>query len=178
MGRRLLRWCLAAYWLLLVLGTHWPSELLPGAGRDMPGDKRLHLMAYAGLAGLLAAVLTSRLDGSRPAGRGMRQTVIWSIAAVAIAVAFGLVDEATQPWTGRDFEWADWHADIAGAIVGAAVAAGAVRLWMRPAQAAEPGSVRVSRCGARWRDGESTSAGDADQIRAQQPRIDRALRRP
>jgi VanZ family protein len=94
----------------------------------MPGDKRMHFIAYAGLAGLLAVVLTPWFDGARPSALRARQILAWSIAALAIAVAFGLIDEATQPWTGRDFEWADWHADIYGATVGVAVAAGAIGL--------------------------------------------------
>jgi VanZ family protein len=33
-------------------------------------------------------------------------------------MAFGLLDEATQPLTGRDFDWFDWLADILGAVTG------------------------------------------------------------
>ncbi len=127
--RRLARWCLAVYWVLLVLGTHWPKELLPGAGRMAPSDKTLHFFAYAILAGLLAFVLTERRDPPRMADQAIWPVWAWSLAALAIAVAFGLFDEVTQPWTGRDFEWADWLADTAGATAGAALVAAARTLW-------------------------------------------------
>ena len=136
--RRLVRWCLATYGLLLVLGTHWPQDLLSGAGRLAPSDKRLHFMAYAGLAGLLAAVLVPRHGGSPQATPRTWPTLSWSLIGLAIAVAFGLVDEATQPWTGRDFEWADWFADTCGAVVGAALAAGAI--GFRAQRASAPGA--------------------------------------
>jgi VanZ family protein len=128
-GRRLALRCLVVYWLLLILGTHWPQDLLAGAGQLMPSDKRLHFMAYAGLAGLLAVVLMLRNDRSERPAKRIRPVLFWSLVALAVAVAFGLVDEATQPWTGRDFEWADWWADICGATAGAAVAV--LAIWLR-----------------------------------------------
>jgi VanZ family protein len=40
---------------------------------------------------------------------------------LAAVIAYGLLDEFTQPWTGRDFDWFDWAADIGGATCGAAI---------------------------------------------------------
>jgi VanZ family protein len=40
---------------------------------------------------------------------------------LAAVITYGLLDEFTQPLTGRDFDWFDWAADIGGAAVGAAL---------------------------------------------------------
>jgi VanZ family protein len=139
--RRLVRWFLAVYWVLLVVGTHWPQDLLPGKGRLAPSDKSLHFFAYAILAGLLAIVLTERRDPPRIADQAIWPVWAWSLVALAIAVAFGLVDEVTQPWTGRDLNWSDWLADAAGATAGAAIVATLRTLW-RARATAVPGVAR------------------------------------
>lgn len=130
-GRRTARWVLAAYWLLLVCGTHWPKDHMPGESRYMPADKRLHFMAYGVLAALLTFVIVPRSSERSPVAVLLREIFTCAALAVGIAVAFGLVDEATQPWTGRFFEWADWRADILGATLGASVVGAAIALRTR-----------------------------------------------
>jgi VanZ family protein len=96
---------LAGYWLSLLTATHWPK--LPGI--DVPGkDKTLHVVAFAILTGLLLNVLARRAAATR----GM----VTVLAAVAIVAFYGMLDEWTQPYTGRTCDIFDWLADMAGAI--------------------------------------------------------------
>lgn len=100
---------LAVYWIALAVATHWPR--LPGM--DIPGkDKTAHVVAY----GLLAILLVN------VAARRWRRWSTAGIAAFTLVVPslFGVVDEVTQPLTGRSCSLSDWIADVAGA---AAVAA-------------------------------------------------------
>ncbi|HEX7377272.1 MAG TPA: VanZ family protein, partial [Pirellulales bacterium] len=49
----------------------------------------------------------------------MRQAAFtWCAGVLLCVTAFGLLDEATQPFTGRDFDWFDWLADSVGALGG------------------------------------------------------------
>ncbi len=106
--RRHGKWYLAVYWLCLLLLTHWPN-LSPIRGEPQHLDKLVHFTLYCVLSGLAAAAFTS--PGS--------PTAKWRMLAVLlVAIAFGLVDETTQPFTGRDFDWWDWLADILGATTG------------------------------------------------------------
>lgn len=99
---------LAAYWLFLVVLTHWPNPW-PNQGEPKHLDKLVHFTLYGVLAGLAAAALTRR--GSHANVRPM-------LGVLLLAVVFGLVDETTQPYTGRDFDWWDWLADGLGAAAG------------------------------------------------------------
>lgn len=105
--------CLALYWLVLCLATHWRNPWPPGGTPSYP-DKLVHFTAFGLLAGLAVYVL-----GNRHTGRGLarRAAAIWAVVAL-----YGLLDEFTQPLTGRDFEWLDWAADISGAACGALLA--------------------------------------------------------
>lgn len=107
---RRLRWVAVAaalvYWGAMFAGTHvrFSASVMPQG----PGDKTIHLAAYAGLAFLwLAAAATF--------GR-----VSWPIyLAVLLAAAFyGAVDEVTQSLVGRDTDLADWRFDVLGAALG------------------------------------------------------------
>jgi len=118
-GRRA-HWYLGGYWLLLVLATHWPNPWSSGSGPRYP-DKLVHLAAYTVLAFLVVPVVRRLTTGNKD-----RVRVAHVISWVAVA-AIGLLDEATQPLTGRDFEWLDWLADSAGAACGLALG----RAWFR-----------------------------------------------
>ncbi len=109
------RWplvCVAAYWCVLFLATHWPNPFPPGGTPKYP-DKLVHFTAYAGLA-LLGVLALARA----PAGTRRRVSGWRSMGVLALVVGYGLFDEITQPVTGRDFEWLDWAADCAGATTG------------------------------------------------------------
>lgn len=109
------RWplgCLAAYWCVLFLATHWPNPFPPGGTPKYP-DKLVHFSAYAFLAFLgVFALAWVRTEGRE------RVSVWRSLGVLAIVIAYGFFDELTQPLTGRDFEWLDWAADCAGASCG------------------------------------------------------------
>jgi len=106
--------------LLLVLATHWPNPWSPGSGPRYP-DKLVHLAAYTVLAFLVVPVIRRLTSGNKDR---FRVALVFSWVAVA---AFGLLDETTQPLTGRDFEWFDWLADSVGAACGLALG----RAWFR-----------------------------------------------
>lgn len=115
---RLARALLAVYWAGLLVLMHFPVEVQE-RGRTVPVDKLVHLAAYGILAVLAAVVIDGLAAGpSRFAARGGWKS---GVALVALVAAHGLLDEWTQPWTGRDFDWWDAAADAVGAA--AAVAA-------------------------------------------------------
>ena len=95
---------LAAYWAMMLVGTHTPP------GPDVAGglnDKVLHFAGYCGLAVLLV------LCGGRLG------TPWWR--AVLLASLYGVADELTQPSFGREADVLDWFADVGGATFGALV---------------------------------------------------------
>lgn len=115
-ARRAMKW-LIGYWLLLVLLTHWPNPW-PNKGEPNSIDKVIHFSLYAGLAFLASRVVATRAG---------RPTVLKFAVVFAAVSAFGLLDEWTQPYTRRDFDWFDWLADM----IGAAAGIGAYCAWRR-----------------------------------------------
>ena len=120
MVRKLLLFALVAYWLLLAALTHAPR--LPPTGPRI-GDKTAHLLAY----GILAALLFLTLWVLRPRMRWL------PVLALCIPLAYGAVDELTQPLSGRDCEFADWVADAAGAAIAVGILTVIRRLTTRRA---------------------------------------------
>jgi len=120
---------LVLFWLAVFGATHTPVQHLPHTG--VSNDKLQHLLAYA----VLGALLTSALATLRP----------WSwrlvLLAIAIAAAYGVLDELTQLLVGRTADPKDWIADVVGATLGS-VAAGLfcaiVAKWTKKGQ--EPSS--------------------------------------
>ena len=100
---------LVVYWLTLFVGTHTRPADLPVSVLDF--DKALHAGAYFVLASLL--LVAWRRTGARfgLAGR---------LAIATVVLAYGVVDELTQPYFGRSCDLLDWVADALG--VGLAVA--------------------------------------------------------
>ncbi|MBI2478831.1 MAG: VanZ family protein [Planctomycetia bacterium] len=96
---------LGAYWLAIFIGTHMPQGIQSLGGIN---DKLLHFGAYAGLAFLLAAALTSLR---------VRHGVL--LLPMTVAAVYGCLDELSQiPILGRRAEVADLAADMFGAGVG------------------------------------------------------------
>lgn len=123
-GRRARRW-LFGFVALLVLLTHVPSSLLHVMKEPRHWDKVVHFGLYATLA-----ILVLRAFGRPRAPAATRWAAFARCAGVLLCVtAFGLLDEATQPFTGRDFDWFDWLADGMGALGGMICYEVARRRW-------------------------------------------------
>jgi VanZ family protein len=105
------RWLPPLLWAgVIIFATSMPSDLVPQQVSTF--DKAAHFSMYAILAGLLTRHLSEVITRWRAAA-----------AALAIAVAFGAIDEWHQQFIpGRSTELADWQADSLGAATGAALA--------------------------------------------------------
>ena len=108
---------LAAYWLLLFVGSHTPEAAPPPIGISI--DKLVHLVAFTGLAWLMAAVAHHREN---------RFTIRAATMIFVIAILYGAMDELTQPYVGRSCDLLDWVADALGAVLG--ITAFAVWNWL------------------------------------------------
>jgi VanZ family protein len=99
-------WAALLFWLSSLPGGTAPVSPFPFPG----DDKVVHAGAYAVLGGLLRVAI----------GR--------TGPAIALAAAYGASDEFHQAFVpGRDADVFDWFADVAGAVLGAALAARATR---------------------------------------------------
>lgn len=98
---------LALFWLTLIVATHIPPSINFEAPQG--GDKVAHFTAYASLAFLLATAwqLNSGFLTSR------HLFLVW-----LAAILFGVADEITQLFVGRDCTLGDWTADAIGAAAG------------------------------------------------------------
>lgn len=105
MRRLLVALVTGVYWLAMAVATHLPPQPGPPGRVD---DKLKHFAGYA----VLAALLTQ----CRRRGAARQRFAV----AVAIAAAYGAIDEITQPLAGRTADAMDWVADVAGALCGAA----------------------------------------------------------
>lgn len=110
------RW-LFGFLLLLILLTHIPNPF-PHCGEPEHWDKLVHFGLYATLAGLALRVVTWRALSIWGTAEGGGATFLRCAGVLVCVVAFGLLDEATQPFTSRDFDWFDWLADGTGALCG------------------------------------------------------------
>jgi VanZ family protein len=108
---------LVGYWLTLVVGTHWP--LPPEMFGLGDSDKLVHFWAYGVLALLVC------LNWALAREMNWRQ---W-LAIVAILAAFGAVDEITQIPVGRNCDYRDWLADMAGILAGTATFAAGLAVF-------------------------------------------------
>jgi VanZ family protein len=102
---------LIAYWLAMFIGTHIPLD--PQALKLPGSDKTWHLVAYAGLAFLIA--LRHSFGGSM---RWKQAAAVFGIVAL-----YGVFDELSQIPVGRHADVFDWFSDVAGAVGGLALIA-------------------------------------------------------
>lgn len=144
--RRSLVGLLLAYWLTWVIITHWPKIPLPAFSPHRI-DKVLHFIGYTLLAFLLSfmpSVARRRLV------RPTRAEGLVILATIAVA---GILDELTQPWFGRSFEWGDYAADLLGGAAGLALFHAFViwrnRRWRRAAASAGPSRASPSEWASR-----------------------------
>jgi VanZ family protein len=104
------------YWLFALLMTHLPKP--PHIGPPM-GDKGQHLVGYGVLAGMLYLTIWI-----------CRPTLRWiGLYVLMTVLAYGAIDEWTQPWSGRSCDFFDWLADFGGAVVAVGFLAGAKWFW-------------------------------------------------
>lgn len=105
------------YWLCLFAMTHVPAPRLPQVGVS---DKTAHMTAYALLAlGLGISLWLGRFSPVKAC-----------LIALAIAAAYGAVDEISQIPVGRIADVNDWFADLTGAVVACLIVL-ATRLILR-----------------------------------------------
>lgn len=106
--RRILLAALIALWSAEFIGTHLPLPRLP----RIPGkDKTLHLLAYFFIGILfLSTLLAYRVKFSKA-----------FLAMLLIFPAYAAFDEITQPLVNRYADFADWRADMTGALAAAAI---------------------------------------------------------
>lgn len=82
---------------------------LPGFLSPLRSDKTLHFFLF-----FFPAVLWSLAAGKRLTGR-------WGAALMAALSTWSAADELAQHFTGRDGQWGDWLANVAGSLVGIGV---------------------------------------------------------
>jgi len=105
-----LRYVLLVLLVLLWAGAFTLSHLPPGDVPDFHvGDKVLHT---AGFAGLASAFGVTMLAFGVP--RRRRLAMLF-----AVMLAYGAIDEWTQPWFGRSCELRDWLHDVLGTVIAA-----------------------------------------------------------
>ncbi len=122
---------LVLYLLMLVVSTHVPpAGLRPFRFQrhfKLP-DKLAHATAYAGLTLLVMAVWRIR----RPVKMGVKQKCLGLAGLCLLIACWGLMDEITQPYFGRNFDWFDWMANLTGmslAVTLSAMIPSTARAW-------------------------------------------------
>ena len=105
---------LIVYWITMLVLTHLPrAPVIPQVT-----DKTTHFAGFAVLAALLYGCIwvTGKASG-------------WTaIFILVVAAVYGMLDELTQPLTGRSCSFLDWMANMGGAAT--AVAVVGVAHWM------------------------------------------------
>ncbi len=108
-GVRIAILALASYWTLLAVSTHVPATLARAVQQTTKwSDKSLHVIAFGGLAFLLAWAVPTH-------PKRKSQNVL---VATAIGVVYAAIDELTQIPVGRIADWADFSADLFGILAG------------------------------------------------------------
>ncbi len=94
---------LGCYWCLLFIGTHVPK---PPTIHVQHADKLVHFVAFAGLAGLCAAIFCRQRFGVR------------DVFVSLFCLVYAGIDELSQIPAGRTADIFDWLADFAGILLG------------------------------------------------------------
>ena len=103
---------LILYWVLLVLLLHWPLNLKP-PHHWLSADKFVHVALYGVLAIFLVMVIDPLCAVHRSAYSAFTRC---GLVLLLVAIQ-GMVDEITQPLTGRSFDMIDWAFDLLGAVL-------------------------------------------------------------
>lgn len=107
-------------WVAHAILFHMPIESrFAGPGLR---DKLVHVAGYFMLAVLAALAARPWSRGNEPSSAPRAAWTSWLGIALLLA-GYGLLDELTQPLTGRTFSWLDWIADLTGISLGLATTA-------------------------------------------------------
>ena len=107
-----------AYWCALASLTHYHDApaITPDFLEETIADKVFHGSAFAVLAILLALAAAAWCEVRNfAASRATRRAALF---ALVLASLYAVVDEFTQPLTGRRFEIGDLGVDLLGAVCG------------------------------------------------------------
>ena len=105
---------LVVYWITMLVLTHLPRvPVVPQVT-----DKTAHFTGFAVLAALLYGCIWVM-------GKASGWTAVFILVVAAV---YGMLDEWTQPLTGRSCSFLDWMANMSGAA--AAVAVVGVAHWV------------------------------------------------
>lgn len=104
-GLRIAVIALGCYWVSMFISTHVPANQLPSVHVN---DKLVHVVAFAGLAFLLAWAIPTN------PGRPLRNVFF----AGLIGTVYASLDELLQIPVGRTADWQDLGADCVGILLG------------------------------------------------------------
>jgi len=104
------------YFAAMFLATHVPLPKISRMGWILPLDKWIHIAIYGGGTLLSASFLMASLPVT-PHSSYFHSRRHWRWLGLGLA-SYALLDEATQPLTGRNFDWFDWIADLTGILGG------------------------------------------------------------
>ena len=106
------RYALLALLVLLWAGAFTLTHMSSGNVPDFHvGDKTLHTAGFAGLASAFGVTLLAF------GVRRRRRLVLMFV----VMLAYGAIDEWTQPWFGRGCDFTDWLHDVVGTIIAVGV---------------------------------------------------------
>jgi VanZ family protein len=88
------------YWTALLVATHMPPKHMPSIH---VWDKAEHFLGYFFLAAAIEITFIKDSTSRR-----------WVLIVWLTCIAYGAIDELTQPMFGRDCELLDWVADALG----------------------------------------------------------------
>ncbi len=107
----------------------------PLFGPHVRGDKAIHFGAFAMLT-VLALRAAWSLAGYRELKN--RGTLLrYGTVIVGVLLIYGLIDEASQPFFGRNFDWLDYVANVMGILTIAALYATLI-FWKNFEPASKP----------------------------------------
>lgn len=126
--RRIAAWSAGVYWLVLLLIMHVPLEREQEyvEASTINADKLTHFGCYALFAALLCWAFDERRQLFPEAWP--RSRLVGLLGVIALLAAYGIIDEQTQPWTGRDCNLRDYIADMIGAVSGTIAYVLAIRI--------------------------------------------------
>jgi VanZ family protein len=122
----LLKIATAGYVIMYLISSHHHAASPDSLGLPTNFDKLIHFGVYF----LMSCLLTFAID-NRHSVNGHRSWASFgglTMAAFAL-IGISLLDELSQPWFGRHFDWLDLAFDWAGIVSGLIVCQSACLVW-------------------------------------------------